>query len=103
MPKGYLIARVDIHDMEGYKRDYLAFNSATMAKYGAKFLVRGGTSEAPEGTSRSRNVILEFADYATVQAFYHSPEYADLIARRSKHSEADILLIEGYDGPQPTA
>jgi len=38
--KGYWIARVDVHNMDGYK-DYVAQNGAVFNKYGAKFLVRG--------------------------------------------------------------
>ncbi|MBR1149788.1 DUF1330 domain-containing protein [Bradyrhizobium sp. JYMT SZCCT0428] len=100
MAKGYWIARIDVHNMDGYK-DYIAQNGAVFAKYGAKFLVRGGTHEAREGTSRSRNVVLEFKDYETALACYNSPEYARLVALRSPHSEGDLVIIEGYDGPQP--
>lgn len=100
MAKGYWIARVDVHNMDGYK-DYVAENGAVFHKYGAKFLVRGGQYEAREGASRSRNVVLEFKDYETAQACYNSPEYQRLVAMRSPHADADMLIIEGYDGPQP--
>jgi uncharacterized protein (DUF1330 family) len=100
MAKGYWIARIDVHNMDGYK-EYIAQNGAVFAKYGARFLVRGGTSETREGSSRSRNVVLEFKDYATALACYKSPEYARLVALRSPHSEGDLVIIEGYDGAQP--
>jgi uncharacterized protein (DUF1330 family) len=100
MPKGYWVARVDVHDPEVYK-DYVAANAAAFAKYGARFLVRGGRSEAPEGTPRSRNVVIEFKDYDTAVACYRSPEYAAAKALREPASVADLLIIEGYDGPQP--
>lgn len=100
MPKGYWIARVDVSDPEGYQR-YVAANAAAFSKYGARFVVRGGRFEAPEGTSRSRNVVLEFEDYETALACYHSPEYAAAKALREPYSTADLLIIEGYDGPQP--
>ena len=100
MPKAYWIARIDIHNMDGYK-DYIAQNGPVFAKYGAKFLVRGGAHEVKEGTSRSRNVVLEFKDYETALACYNSPEYARLVALRSPHSQGDLVIIEGYDGPQP--
>lgn len=101
MPKGYWIARIDVHDLEGYKRDYVAYNGAVFNKYGARFLVRGGTHEAHEGPARSRNVVIEFKDYATALACYHSPEYTDLIKKRSPYSNGEIVIIEGYAGPQP--
>ncbi len=100
MAKGYWIARVDVHNIDGYK-DYVAQNGAVFSKYGARFLVRGGQYEAREGAARSRNVVLEFADYATALACYNSPEYQRLVALRAPHSEGEIVIIEGYDGPQP--
>ena len=101
MPKGYWVARVEVHDLEGYKRDYVAFNGPVFAKYGAKFLVRAGKYEAPEGQSRSRNVVIEFKDYETALACYHSPEYQALVKARTPYSQGDIVIIEGYDGQQP--
>ncbi len=100
MPKAYWIARVDVTDAPAYQ-GYVAANAAAFKKYGARFIVRGGTFEAPEGTPRARNVVLEFADYATAVACYRSPEYAAAKAHRDGAAEADLLIIEGYDGPQP--
>ena len=100
MAKGYWIARIDVHNMDGYK-DYVAQNGEVFRKYGAKFLVRAGRFEAAEGSSRSRNVVLEFKDYATALACYNSPEYQRLVAMRRPHSDGELVIIEGYDGPQP--
>jgi uncharacterized protein (DUF1330 family) len=85
MPKGYWIARVDVSDPAGYQ-EYVAANAAAFSKYGARFVVRGGRSEAPEGTPRSRNVVLEFKDYDTALACYHSPEYTAARALREGRS-----------------
>jgi uncharacterized protein (DUF1330 family) len=97
MPKGYWIGRVDVHDPEGYQ-PYTANNPAIFQKFGGKFIVRGGKFEAPEGTPRSRNVVIEFPDYATALACYNSPEYQANIKLRLPHAAADIVVIEGYDG-----
>src|SRR3984893_15471275 len=102
MAKGYWIARVEVHNMDGYK-EYVAQNGAVFAKYGAKFLVRGGRFVGQEGSSRSRNVVLEFKDYETALACYNSPEYARLVAIRAPHAESDLVIIEGYDGAQPSS
>jgi uncharacterized protein (DUF1330 family) len=100
MAKGYWIARIDVHDMEGYK-EYVLQNGAVFNKYGAKFLVRGGKHVPKEGSSRARNVVLEFKDYETALACYNSPEYQSAIKLRAPHSAGDVIVIEGYDGPQP--
>lgn len=100
MAKGYWVVRVDVADMDGYQQ-YLAQNGSVFHQFGARFLVRGGRFEAKEGASRSRNVVLEFKDYDTALACYQSPEYQRLVAIRSACAEGDVLIIEGYDGPQP--
>ena len=100
MPKGYWIARVDVHDPKAYE-GYVAANAIPFARYGAKFIVRGGRFEAPEGTPRSRNVVIEFSDFETALACYHSAEYAAAKALRADAAVAEVLVIEGYEGPQP--
>ena len=100
MAKAYWIGRVDVHDEDGYK-PYSAANAAIFRKFGGRFLVRGGKFEAPEGQARSRNVVIEFPDYATAKACYDSPEYRANMKIRQAHSTAEIIIIEGYDGPQP--
>ena len=74
---------------------------AIFKKFGGRFVIRGGKFNAPEGTPRSRNVVIEFPDLATAQACYDSPEYQANIKVRQPHSKADLIIIEGYDGPQP--
>lgn len=101
MAKGYWIARVDVTDAEKYK-NYVAANAAPLKKYGARFLVRAGAFENPEGSSRARNVIIEFPSYEAALECYRSPEYQEAIKHRIGASTIDMLLIEGYDGPQLT-
>ena len=96
MAKAYWIARVDVHNAEGYK-PYMAANPAIFQKFGGKFIVRGGKFTNPEGQSRSRNVVIEFADYETAMACYNSPEYQANIKVRQPHSNADLIIIEGHD------
>ena len=100
MPKGYWIGRVDVQNEEGYK-PYAAANPGIFKKFGGRFVVRAGKYENPEGSSRSRNVVIEFPDYAAALACYNSPEYQANIKVRQPHSVIDIIVIEGYDGPQP--
>jgi len=95
--KGYWIAHVDISDPEGYKA-YQAANAAPFGKFGARFLVRGGTREVPEGKVRSRSVVMEFPSYDAALACYRSAEYQAAKKLRDGKSLADLLVIEGYDG-----
>ena len=100
MPKGYWIVRVDITDEQKYKA-YIAANAEPLKKYGARFLVRAGRYENPEGASRSRNAVIEFPTYQAALDCWKSPEYQEAIKLRQSVSTADLIIIEGYEGPQP--
>ena len=101
MSKGYWIARVDVYDTDAYK-NYTDRNGVAFKKYGAKFLVRGGQLQLKEGMSRSRNVIIEFPTYQAALDCFNSQEYQHALGfRRGAVSSADVVIIEGYNGPQP--
>ncbi len=100
MPKGYWIAHVDVRDAEQYKA-YVAANAKPLAEFGGRFLVRAGRFENAEGSARSRNVVIEFPSYQAAQDCWDSPGYQAAIKLRQPVSVADIVIVEGYDGPQP--
>ncbi|WP_035059724.1 DUF1330 domain-containing protein [Andreprevotia chitinilytica] len=100
MPKGYWIVRVDIADQEQYKA-YVAANAEPLKQYGARFLVRAGQFEITEGTSRARHAVVEFPSYQAALDCWHSPAYQEAIKLRAPVSTLDMVIIEGYDGPQP--
>ena len=102
MPKGYWIARVDVHDPEAYK-GYIAANGPVFATFGGRFLARGAALENPEGAMRARNVVIEFPSAEQARACYHSPEYQAARALRVNASNGDLIIMEGYEGPQPAA
>lgn len=96
MAKGYWIARVDVRDAEGYK-DYVAAAKLAFDRFGAKFVVRGGTADAVEGPGRARNVIIEFDSLKTARDCYHSPEYQHAVTIRQKYADGEIVLVEGVE------
>lgn len=96
MAKGYWIVHVDITDPEQFKA-YAAANAAPLQHYGARFLVRGGQFENPEGKTRARNTIVEFPSYEAALDCYNSKEYQDAIALRASASTMDLVIIEGFD------
>ena len=100
MAKGYWIANVDVRDADGYKQ-YGAMLADIFRKYGGCYTTRGGKMEVVEGKSRSRIVVIEVPSYEAAMTCYRSPEYAKAIAARQAAADADLIVIEGYDGPQP--
>ncbi len=100
MPKGYWIARFAINDQAKYDA-YRALNGEAFRKYGARFLVRGGAFEARVGEGLPRNVVIEFPTWQAALDCYASPEYRKALDARGNAIEGDIIIVEGYDGPQP--
>ena len=86
MPKGYWIARIDVHDPETYKK-YVEAGRLAYERYNAKFLVRG--------VNRSRNVVIEFNSIDDARACYNSPEYTAARAFRQAASTGEFILVEG--------
>ena len=100
MPKAYWIGRLDVSNQEAYK-NFVMGNAVAFARFGARFLVRGGAFRTAEGEALARNVVIEFPSYEAAVACWDSPEYQAAKAERDGHAVADIIIIEGYEGPQP--
>jgi len=100
MAKGYWIARVDVADLQKYK-GYVAANALPFKDFGGRFLVRSGRFENPEGASRSLNIVIEFPSYEAALNCYKSSEYQDALKIRLGACTIDLVIIEGWDGPQP--
>jgi len=96
---GYVIAIVEVNNVEGYQ-EYSRQVPATIAKYGGRYLVRGGKMDVREGAwPGPRTVILEFPSLARALEWYDSPEYAPLRPIRQANSRARIAFFEGVANP----
>lgn len=93
----YVVSRVEIRDPDAMQR-YLAEAPPTVERFGGRYLVRGGSVNALEGTwDHDRMVIVEFATKDAALAWYGSPDYRPLRDLRQSAAEAVILLVEGVD------
>jgi uncharacterized protein (DUF1330 family) len=92
---GYVIAEVEVTDPATYE-EYRKRVPAIVAQYGGKYLVRGGAVESKEGGwNPKRLVVLEFASLEQARKWYHSPEYAPVLALRLKAARSKMVLVEG--------
>ena len=91
----YLIAEMEVSDPETYAR-YRAQVPGVIAAHGGRFLVRGGTTEAKEGTPPAgRVVVIEFPDMAAARRFYDAPDYQAILPLRLAASRGRLYLVEG--------
>ena len=96
MKKAYWIVRADVHDQEKFSA-YASKTPAVLGKFGGRFLVRAGRYELVEGSTRSRNTIIEFPSFDMAMACWDSKEYQELKANRVDAGELDIVIVEGLD------
>ncbi len=91
----YILAEIEVVDPEGYK-EYTTHVPATIAKYGGRFLVRGGAAEVLEGDwPQRRHVVLEFPSMDAARRWWDSPEYEKPKALRRANSHGRLILLEG--------
>ncbi len=91
----YVWAEIEVTNPEGYK-DYTKHVPPTIAKYGGRFLVRGGASETLEGEwPQQRRVLIEFPSMDAARQWWNSPDYEKPKAMRRANSKGRLLLLEG--------
>ena len=91
----YVIADLEVKNSPALE-NYRAKVPGTIAKYGGRFLVRGGAHEVVEGSwNPTRMVVLEFPSMDALKRWYSSPEYQPLIAERKAAAATDLIIVEG--------
>jgi len=91
----YIIADVEITDPVQYAA-YIRIVPPTIARYGGRFLVRGGRTEVLEGSwSPRRVVVLEFPSFEHARQWWASEEYSAPKALRQGASIGNLILVEG--------
>jgi uncharacterized protein (DUF1330 family) len=91
----YIIADIKVTDPAGYE-PYRPLAAASIARFGGRFLVRGGTATLFEGIpSPERIVVIEFPDVETARRWYRSEEYQRALKIRQANSTARVILVEG--------
>jgi len=94
----YLIADIDVHDTDRYDA-YRAQVLPTIQRHGGRFLVGGGPVKVLEGDGVvHRPVVVEFPSMAALERWYHSPEYAPLIAQRQAAASGLVYAVAGVGG-----
>jgi uncharacterized protein (DUF1330 family) len=91
----YLVVDIDVTNPTQFE-EYKKLAPAAIAKYGGRYIIRGGTYEALEGNwAPQRLTIVEFDSMEKARAFYTSPEYAIAIKARAGAANFKALLVQG--------
>ena len=91
----YLIARVQVHDMEQYKQ-YTALSPDAIAAFGGEFIARGGATETLEGEEENRRVVIvRFPSLDAARDCYNSEQYQAAKAKRIGAADAQFIITDG--------
>jgi uncharacterized protein (DUF1330 family) len=91
----YAVVNVQITDPDRYT-EYREQAPATIARYGGKYLARGGEVKVLEGDwNPQRLVILEFESMERFNEWYNSPEYTPLKQARHEATDTEFVVVEG--------
>ena len=94
-PKGYMLAEINVTDPKAYAA-YAEQTPAIIARYGGRYLVRGGRTESLEGAAPAPRVaVLEFPSLTAAQSYYRSAEYQKIVPIRQSGSTGRSFLVEG--------
>ena len=92
----YWVARSRVIDRIEYKK-YTDLVPEIVARYGGKFLARGGKFRIMEGPEKfHRFIVIEFPSFDQAVACFTSPEYDKAAAfRRAGAGEVETIIVEG--------
>lgn len=101
MAKGYWIANVSTCAMQMATKNMSPRCPIFCANLVAATLRAVARPKLWRERTAAASSVLEFPSYEAAMACYRSPEYAKAITLRQANADADLIVIEGYDGPQP--
>ncbi|HZQ12712.1 MAG TPA: DUF1330 domain-containing protein [Pseudolabrys sp.] len=95
-PPGFLVAEIDVSNVEAYNKEFLPLASKALDAGGAKFLVRGGKHTAIDGPAPPQRVVIsQFESLEKAVATYQSPEYREARKIGDKYAKFRIWAAEG--------
>ena len=90
----YVIADVQVTDPAGYE-PYRPLAAASIARFGGRFIVRGGKADLLEGSpAPERVVVIEFPNADSARRWYFSEEYQQALKIRQANSTSRLILVE---------
>jgi uncharacterized protein (DUF1330 family) len=91
----YVISDVEPLDPALVAR-YRTLAEASIAKFGGRYVVRGGAIDAVEGGWTPKHiVIIEFPSMARARAWYRSPDYAAALEVRQDALKRRLIFVDG--------
>jgi uncharacterized protein (DUF1330 family) len=93
----YLIAQINVHDREGYRK-YLEGFDQVFKDYDGAILAADKEPDVLEGQwPYQRTVLMSFRDMQEARRWYDWPQYQALAMQRQGASDSNIVLVRGME------
>lgn len=91
----YMIVEIEIKDQERYA-EYVKRVPEVVAKYGGRYLARGGHVTPLSGNwDPQRIVLIEFETMERLRECFGSPEYIELAPLRERSTVGKSIVVQG--------
>ncbi len=94
----FAIADVEVKD-PARLAPYRTAVADTVAKYGGRFIIRGGAAKLLDGGPAPKTiVVVEFPEATALDQWYNSPEYQRILPFRLESCTGRVFMVEGVSG-----
>ena len=94
-PPAFVVAEIDVANMDGYMKEYAPKVQALTKKHGARLLAASTDVTAIDGRPPVRVAVNQWESLDQVKRFYGSAEYKDLRKVGEKYAKFRIYAVEG--------
>jgi uncharacterized protein (DUF1330 family) len=97
MPKGYVVAMIQVNNMEGML-PYMDGVEGTVTEHGGRFLVRHmGEKLYTEDDPNPFTVVIEFPSSEAAMNWKKSDNYQAIVGLRLDNSEGPLVICDGVE------
>jgi uncharacterized protein (DUF1330 family) len=102
-PPVYLIGEIDVHDPDGFAKEYLPKAREIIKAHGGRVIAAGTGSQvvAVDGEAPKRAVIYMYPSLDALLAWRNDPEYVQVRHVGEKYATYHTFAIEGPAGNSP--
>jgi uncharacterized protein (DUF1330 family) len=94
-PPAYVIADIDIKDVERFDKEYVPPAAKAIVDGGGKYIVRGGATYVIDGEPPKRVAVMMFESMDKAKAAFDSPAFKAAKVVGDKYAKFRVYAVEG--------
>ena len=94
-PPVYVVAEIDISNMDAFMKEFQPQAAKLVQKYGARLLAASANVTALDGQRPSRVAVQQWESMEKVKAWHRSAEYKEIRKIGDKYAKFRLYAVEG--------